>query len=214
MAEYALAGGSDTAQAMPGDILEYTAASGGAMFLIGKNRVAAEINETLSFTSDTPDFWRRQTQKYPMHAGSFTGEPAYFRHIINATKLLMEKCKTTPKDYDYVIFHQPNGKFPMSAAKLLGFSQEQIHPGLIATKIGNTYSASSLLGLCAVLDIAKPGQRILLTSYGSGAGSDSFDITVTDNIIEIQKNNKTVESYICKKKYVDYISYLKNIGVL
>ncbi len=209
MAEFVFAGGSDTAQAALGDVLEYTAAAGGAMFLLGKEKVAAVINETLSFTSDTPDFWRRQNQKFPSHAGTFTGEPAYFRHVIAATKKLMEKCNTKPQDYDYVIFHQPNGKFPMNAGKLLGFTKEQILPGQVVTRIGNTYSASSLLGLCAVLDVAKPGQRILLTSYGSGAGSDSFDITVTENITEIQKKTKTVESYIKKKRYVDYITYLK-----
>jgi hydroxymethylglutaryl-CoA synthase len=62
-----------------------------------------------------------------------------------------------------------------------------------------------------VLDNARPGQRILLTSYGSGAGSDSFDITVTDEIINVQKKANTVEQYINKRQYVDYNTYLKNM---
>jgi len=211
MVKYALVGGSDTAQSSPGDALEYTAAAGGAVFIIGNHDVVAEINETVSFTSDTPDFWRRQHQKYPAHGGSFTGEPAYFRHIINASTLLMEKVNTTPKDYDYAIFHQPNGKFPMNVAKILGFTKEQILPGMLVSKIGNTYSGAALLGLCAVLDIAKPGQRILLTSYGSGAGSDSFDITITDEILKIRESmQKKTEDYVNDKIYVDYTTYLKN----
>lgn len=214
MARYVMAGGADTAQASPGDPLEYTSAAGGAIFLIGKEKAAAEINHTVSFTSDTPDFWRKQHQKYPSHGGSFTGEPAYFNHLISATKLLFEKAKTGPKDYNYAIFHQPNGKFPVAAAKKLGFSKEQISQGLLVTQIGNTYSAASLLGLCAVLDVAKPGDRILLTSYGSGAGSDSFDITVTDEITNIQKKTKKVEDYIKDKIYIDYTTYLKNTGKL
>ncbi|MFH2020585.1 MAG: hydroxymethylglutaryl-CoA synthase [archaeon] len=210
MAKLALAGGADTAQAEPGDMLEYTAAAGGAVFIIGNENVAAEINETVSFTSDTPDFWRRQQQKYPAHGGAFTGEPAYFRHVMESTKMLMDKCGTSPKDYQYVIFHQPNGKFPMRVSAKLGFTEKQFMPGLLVTKIGNTYSAASLLGLAAVLDIAKPGERILLTSYGSGAGSDSFDITVTEKIISARKNLKTVESQIKKKIYLDYAKYLRN----
>jgi len=212
MVNYALAGGVDTAQATPGDILEYTAAAGGAVFLIGLEKVAAEINETFSYTTDTPDFWRRQNEKYPVHSGSFTGRPAYYKHVIEATKLLMKKVQSKPEHYDYAIFHQPNGKFPLRVAKKLGFTKEQIMPGLLVNKIGNTYSGSSLLGLAAVLDIAKPGQRILLTSYGSGAGSDSFDITVTEEILK--RKTKSVESYIINKKYVTYPEYLKNIGYL
>ena len=212
MADYVIAGGADTAQAAPGDPLEYTAAAGGAVFIIGEENVVAEINQTLSFTSDTPDFWRRKEQKYPGHGGAFTGEPAYYRHITEATKMLMKDVGTKPEDYDYAVFHQPNGKFTSRVAKLLGFTEEQIAPGMVVRKIGNTYSGSSLLGLAAVLDIAKPGQRILLTSYGSGAGSDSFDLIVTGRIADRQ--TKSVESQINDKVYISYPKYLKNTGKL
>ena len=77
------------------------------------------------------------------------------------------------------MFHQPNGKFPMTVAGRLGFTNEQIETGLLTPMIGNTYSGASLIGLAAVLDEAKPGEKIMVTSFGSGAGSDSFAIEVT-----------------------------------
>ncbi|MBN1502071.1 hydroxymethylglutaryl-CoA synthase [Candidatus Woesearchaeota archaeon] len=209
MIRYGLAGGIDTAQAAPGDPLEYTAAAGGAVFILGRENIVAEIKDTVSFTSDTPDFWRRAYQKYPSHGGAFTGEPAYFKHIINATELLLKKVNKKPTDYTYAIFHQPNGKFPVRVAKKLGFNNEQILPGLLVPKIGNTYSGSSILGLAAVLDIAKPGDTILVTSYGSGAGSDSFDIEVTDQILRIRNKSQSVQDYIDNIKYIDYATYLK-----
>ena len=214
MAEYVLAGGADTAQASPGDPLEYTAAAGGAMFIIGKDKVSVEVNHTLSYTSDTPDFWRRAGQKYPSHGGAFTGEPAYFRHIKNATKMMFERSNSDPSDYRHVIFHQPNGKFPTRVAKSLGFEEEQYITGLLVGRIGNTYSGSSPLGLAAVLDVAYPGDKILLVSYGSGAGSDCFDMTVTDEIKNAQKRSCKVGAYIEDKEYIDYSQYLRNIGKL
>ncbi len=201
--EYSLAIGSDTAQAKPGDVLEYSASAGAAAFILGKNSndIIAIIDKTISFTSDTPDFWRRSLQKYPQHAGRFTGEPAYFKHVLNATKNILEQTKLKPSYFDYVIFHQPNGKFPLLAAKKLGFKKEQIMPGLLVTKIGNAYSASAPLSLTAVLDIAKPNQKILLTSYGSGAGSDSLVLTTTQNILKKQNLAKTTTEYVENKKY-------------
>ncbi len=210
MIKYGLAGGADTAQSRPEDPLEYTAGAGGAVFVIGKENVVAEINDTVSFSSDTPDFWRRGKEKYPSHGGSFTGQPAYYMHVISAAQNLMKKINSKPDDYDHAIFHQPNGKFPRRAAKKLGFTEKQIKQGLIVGEIGNTYSGASLLGLCNILDIAKPGQRILLVSYGSGAGSDAFDITITDKIQDAQKKIEKVSEYIKDKIYVDYVRYQKN----
>jgi hydroxymethylglutaryl-CoA synthase len=210
MVKYGMAIGADTSQAAPGDALEYAASAGGAAFIIGKENIIAAINETCSYTTDTPDFWRREGRKYPAHGGRFTGAPAYFRHITSNAKNLMEKSGTKPEDYNYAIFHQPNGKFPIRVAKMLGFSSDQIKQGLLCPIIGNTYSGATMLGLASVLDIAKPGERIFLTSYGSGAGSDAFDITITDNINVMQRNNAPLVSQLIEKKeYIDYSSYVK-----
>lgn len=214
MIEYGMAIGADTSQGRPGDALEYTAAAGGAAFVVGRNPLAV-IEETYSYTTDTPDFFRREGEKYPSHAGRFTGEPAYFRHTLAATKGLMAKAGLTQQDFDHVVFHTPNGKFPLRAAKLLGFPSEKLISGLIVTKIGNTYSGASLLALCAVLDrVAKPGERILLTSYGSGAGSDSFSLMVTDKLLERRANAPNIDSYINKKSYIAYGEYAKLRGKL
>ncbi len=210
MIKYGLAIGSDTSQGAPGDALEYSASAGGTAFVIGKDNVIAEINHTISVTSDTPDFWRREGQPYPTHGERFTGEPAYFRHTLTVAKMIMERSGTTPKDYKYAIFHQPNGKFPTRAAKILGFSDDQVKDGLLTPQIGNTYSAAMMTGLSAVLDIANPGDRILAVSFGSGAGSDAFDITVTDRIETIdRKSAPTIKEMLSKVKWIDYAIYAK-----
>lgn len=215
MIKYGVAIGADTSQGAPGDALEYSASAGGAAFLIGSKKVIAKINKTLSFTTDTPDFWRREGQPYPLHGGRFTGDPAYFKHITSAAKMLLKEMGTVPKDYKYAVFHQPNGKFPTRVASMLGFEQEQIDAGLLTPNIGNTYSGAVPLGLSAVLDKAEPGDRIFVTSYGSGAGSDAFDITVTDEIKNYQRNNApTIDKVTADPVYVDYGLYTKFKGMI
>jgi hydroxymethylglutaryl-CoA synthase len=210
MAKYALAIGMDTAQGRPGDALEFTAGAGGAALILGPAAESlAVIQSSYSFVTDTPDFWRREGQKYPEHGQRFTGEPAYFKHITSAAKALMEASGTTAKDYQYAVFHQPNTKFPQRAASLLGFSKEQIQAGLLVPVIGNTYAGASLIGLTAVLDVAKPGDRILVTSFGSGAGSDCFDIRVTDAIEERRGLALKTADYIARRTQINYARYVR-----
>ena len=108
-----------------------------------------------------------------------------------------------------MVFHQPNGKFPKEAAKILGIDVKKLEPGLLTPMIGNTYSAASMLGLAATLDVAKPGQHILVTSFGSGAGSDSFLIKVTDGIEKKRAKSTPLSNYISKREYLDYGQYVK-----
>lgn len=212
MIKYGLSIGADTSQAEPGNALEYSAAAGGAAFIIGSNdESVAILNDTCSYTTDTPDFWRRALQPYPSHAGRFTGDPAYFKHVAGATTRMLEKTKMKISDFQYVVFHMPNGKFPLRVAKQFGVTKEQLAPGLVVTKIGNTYSGSSILGLASVLDIAKPNDKILVTSYGSGSGSDSFVFTVTDKITAAQNKARKVNDYIARKQYITYMRYVKSM---
>ncbi len=210
MARYALSIGMDTAQGRPGDALEYTAAAGGAALLIGPGDEAiAVIEGSYSFVTDTPDFWRRAHANYPSHGDRFTGEPAYFKHIMGAAEALMEALEVTAADFQYAVFHQPNAKFPQRVAKMLGFTPEQIAPGLLSPRIGNTYAGSAVIGLTATLDIAQPGDRILVVSYGSGAGSDAFSMHVTERINATRNLALTTEAYIARRTEIDYATYTR-----
>ena len=215
MANYALAIGMDTAQGRPGDALEYTAASGGAAFIIGPAEESlAVIEASLSYVTDTPDFFRRAEAKYPEHSQRFTGDPGYFKHITEAGKALMSAAGTKASDYQWAVFHQPNTKFPQRVASMLGFSKEQIAPGLLVPVIGNTYAGAAIIGLSAVLDIARPGDRVLMVSFGSGAGSDAFDILVTEAIEERRDRAPKTQDYIGRRTEIDYGTYVRYRGKL
>jgi hydroxymethylglutaryl-CoA synthase len=210
MARYVLSIGMDTAQGRPGDALEYTAGAGGAAYLLGPaDEALALIQRSLSHVSDTTDFWRRPSTHYPSHAERFSGDPGYFGHIMPAAERMMEAMGSRPADYDYVVFHQPNSKFPTRAMEELGFTAPQWKAGLLVAEIGNTYAGSALIGLSAILDVARPGQRILAVTYGSGAGSDAFDIVTTDRIVEAQSRAPHTRDYIARRVEIDYAQYVR-----
>ena len=208
-----LAIGADTAQSRPGDVLEFTAGAGAAAYMIGSQQLLVKVLATVSVATDTPDFWRRPGQKYPQHAGRFTGEPAYFEHVGMATKKLLQEVKLKPSQIDYCVFHTPNAKFPQAMARHFGFTAEQLKPALVVKQIGNTYAAASLLALAAVLDQAQAHQKILLTSYGSGAGADSFLLETTPLLVKQRKQwHGLVTEKIQQLKFISYLDYRKNTG--
>lgn len=208
---YTMVIGTDNSQAAPreepGGELDFFVGYGGSAFVFGKHDVIAEMEGWYSCTSDTPDFWRRNLEPYPRHGGRFTGEPAYFKHIAKAGRKLMEKLKLQPGDVDYFISHQPNIPYPIRVAKALGFKEEQYLPGLKVAKFGNTYSGSSPIGLAAVLDRAKPSERIIIVGYGSGAGSDAYSFVTTGQIGEKRRRQKFTVQHQIENKHVEYVEY-------
>jgi len=207
---YALAIGADTSQGAPGDPLEFATSAGAAAFLFGADDLVAVLDAMTSYTTDTPDFWRREEERFPRHGGRFTGEPAYFRHISGSVRRILEMTGHKPDDFAHAVFHQPNGKFPVRVGKMLGFKPEQLKTGLLSPRVGNVYSGSSPLGLCAVLDAAAPGEKVLLASYGSGAGSDAFVFTVTERIEEARSLAPTVEDILARPTVtIDYAHYAR-----
>jgi hydroxymethylglutaryl-CoA synthase len=211
---YTMVIGTDNSQAAPrdepGGELDFFVGYGASAFIFGMHDIIAEMEDWCSCTSDTPDFWRRDQESYPRHGGRFTGEPAYFKHVTKAAEKLMDKMGLQPKDITYFVSHQPNLAFPIKVATQLGFKEEQFMPSIQVARFGNTYSGSSPIGLAAVLDIAKPHDRIVMVSYGSGAGSDAYSMLVTDQILDKRNRQKFTIRYQAENKnreYVDYETY-------
>ncbi|MFA7396965.1 MAG: hydroxymethylglutaryl-CoA synthase [Candidatus Bathyarchaeia archaeon] len=209
--KYAIVIGSDNSQAAPrgcpGGELDMFVGYGSAAYIFGKKDVIAEVEDWYSCTSDTPDFWRRDGEPYPMHGGRFTGDPAYFKHVRKSASKLMERLNLKPSDINYFVPHQPNANFPVRIAKELGFKEEQYSPSLMINKFGNTYSGASLIGLAAILDIAKPDERILVASYGSGAGSDAYVIRTTSQLLDKRLRQKINVKFLAENPFVEYVDY-------
>jgi len=133
--------------------------------------------------------------------------------VLSATRGILAKSGLKPSDFRFAIFHMPNGKFPLRAGKILGFEQEQLEQGWVVNLMGNTYSGSSPTGLAACLDVAKPDDQILITSFGSGAASDSFVLRCTDRIAEIQDLAPKVRDQLRDGRiHLDYGKYVAYRG--
>lgn len=213
--KYGLAVGSDalSRHVPPNDRLEYSASCGAAAFVLGSKKILAEIESMYSHTTLNPEFFRLTGERYIKHAASMDVEYVfgYNSQIKKAAEGYLKKSGYEVKDFNYVAISQPNGQLPMDVGKEIGFSEEQIRPGLIATEVGDCGSASSLLSLAAILDQAKSDERILLICYGFGAGCDILSLKTTALLEKVRKGMTypSVKDLINKKEYINYAQYLR-----
>ncbi len=69
------------------------------------------------------------------------------------------------------------------------------------------------MGLSAILDVAEPGDRVLMVSYGSGAGSDGFVWRVTDRVAAVRDLVPQTRAQLEHDPiYIDYGTYAKFRG--
>jgi hydroxymethylglutaryl-CoA synthase len=74
--------------------------------------------------------------------------------------------------------------------------------------------SNSPVGLTSILDIAQRGDRILMVSFGSGAGSDAFVWQVTDKIESRRDKATKTADYIARRTEIDYGTYVRYRGKL
>jgi len=206
-----LVGASDMSEAMPNDSLEHGLGVGSASFVIGRNEIMANIEGAhCSSLEIIGERYRRHGERFLKDSGigAYTEQAFNQALTISVTGLLM-KLGFEADEFAYAVFQQFDGRTAYDIGKKLGFKDNQISPSMTVTKIGDSGSASPLIGLCAVLDVARPGDRILVASYGSGAGSDAISLVATGQLVERRNRGPTVENYLAQKEYIDYLTYLK-----
>ncbi|MDD4876104.1 MAG: OB-fold domain-containing protein [Dehalococcoidales bacterium] len=199
----------------PGSPQEEEYGDGAAAFLIGKGNVIASFQNFYSVSYDFMDAWMINTDKYNRLGESrWIREEGYSKFIPEAISGLMNKCHLAPQDIAKAsypcIFPKPH----INIGKIIGFSPEQIQDHYFGT-FGNTGTAYPLILLVASLENAKPNDKIIVASFGSG--SDALAFQVTDEITNISINNKNINNFIANKEmltnYNKFVTFRNTITV-
>jgi len=200
-----------TTSGSPGEV---SFGCGAAAFVIGTNNAIADIEGMYNYTTLFIDRWRAVTDNFVSDYFDiqFDRQYGYEKHIAEATKGLLKKLGKKPEDFTQVVFQQPDARLPGLAAKAIGVKPDKMALGTTVTALGDLGSASTFVGLAGVLDKAKAGDKILLVSYGSGSSSAVSMIVGAG--IEKCKRVATLEKYLKRKQYIDYVAYLKLAGTI
>ena len=182
------------------DIAKYGLATGGeptqgcgavAMLITKEPRLLAFNNDSVFYSEDVYDFWRPAGHDYPLVDGHMSNQI----YIDSFTRIWEQNKKvnqTTSEDYAALTFHLPYTKmgrkalraiFPeMSESEQQRLEARYDEAVLYSRQVGNLYTGSLYLGLISLLDNGSlaTGDRVGLFSYGSGAVSEFFSMTVMD----------------------------------
>jgi 3-hydroxy-3-methylglutaryl CoA synthase/uncharacterized OB-fold protein len=204
--------GADYRLARPGSPQEMVFGDGAAALLLGSNGVIASLEGWYSASYDFPDYRRSEDDKFVRAAEDrFIREEGYAKFISEAIMGLLKKYKLEAKDVARVAYPCLNLRQHAAIGKRLGFQPEQIQEPLFAA-IGEAGTASPLILLVAMLEEAKPGDNILLTSYGNGAEALLFK--VTEEIEKVRDRERLKKHLAFKRELTSYEKYLAFRGLI
>ena len=177
-----------------------------AAVLVGNDNVIAELKDSYSVTYDFGDHFRGAQSKFDNQWEDRwirdLGIDQFIPEVVNG---LLQKTGLKMADFAKVIYpvHYPAARKKLN--KVLGIAPEAEQTNLQA-EVGESGVAHSLVMLVHALEDAKPGDKILVVSYGSGCDALCFE--VTEEIKKVQ-DGRGISSALAKRADLDnYTKYL------
>ena len=179
---------------------------GGAALAVGDEDVVAEYKGSHSVSYDFVDHLRGANTKFDrMWEERWIRDLGYGGFIPEVVNGLCEKFGLSPTDFDKVVYPCYYGGARKKINPMFGEDPEKIQDNLFET-VGDTGTAHPLLMLASALETAKPGQKILLVSYGSGCDAMWFEVT---DAVKKMQDGRGVSNWLARRAELDnYQKYL------
>lgn len=208
----AVVAAADAPNASMWDSVEHALGAGAAAYVLSADNLIAELEGTASYASEYfGERFRPREAPYlhDLNVKKFA-EGSLITNTTRAGTALLKKLNRKPEEYQHVVIQQPDARVPATIAARLSFTDAQLASSLVSKSLGDLGAASVPVALAAALDVAKVGDRIMVISYGSGAGSDALSFKVVGD----RKAQVKVQAEIDRKEYIDYVKYLKLKGAI
>jgi len=168
---------SDCRPGAPGSAQERSFGDGAAAFLIGAEDPIATFAGAHAVADEIVDVWRAQEDRF-VHSWEerFVVQEGLLPNLIEAVKGLLAKLPAAPAAGTRAALYAPDERSFASLARALRLAKEQLQDPLFG-RLGNAGAAFAPLLLAAALESARPGERLLVASYGDGAEALAWGAT-------------------------------------
>lgn len=181
---------------------------GAAAALLGSgDDVIAEFKGAYSVSHDFADHYRGSMFKYDyMWEERWVRDEGYSKIIPEAVNGLLNKLGVKMADVSKLVFPCFFKAEHASIAKKLGATPDKVLDNMHEV-CGETGAAHPLVMLIAALEKSKPGDKILLASFGQG--SDALLFEVTENISKLAPRKGVQGCLADKRKILNYEKFCK-----
>jgi len=175
----ALVAASDVRPVAPGTPEELLFGDGAGAVLLGREDLIASFEGGFGTSREFTDVWRGQGDRYLNILPDTTFVKGYGldKHIPEAVEGALKATGRKREDIAKVVLYGPDARTHAALVKQLKFAESAMPKEPVIGKAGNTGSASCLLGLAAAFEECRPGDQVLLVSYGSGGEALLFQCT-------------------------------------
>jgi 3-hydroxy-3-methylglutaryl CoA synthase len=202
---------SDCRMGAPRSGLEANLGDGAVAFLVADADPIATLDAGWAFADEIVDTWRTAGDPF-VHSWEdrFVVQEGYEPGIVQGVRGLFEATGAKPADFSRAILYAPDARSHAAAVRALGFAKDRVQDPLFG-RLGNTGASFALLQLAAALETARPGDRLLVASYGDGA--EALAVSATERIEKLEAR-RGVSWHLARRRAVkSYDRYLKARGL-
>ncbi|MGA7713293.1 MAG: OB-fold domain-containing protein [Rhizomicrobium sp.] len=177
-----------------------------AAVALGETNVIAKFIASHSVTIDFVDHFRGEGEEFDYGWEERWVRDEGFTKIVPATvRALLEKTGISAASIAHFILPCPFAKLDQTIAKMCGIDSARVRDNL-AANLGDSGAAHALLMLVYTLEVAKPGELILVAQFGQGCDALLFEVT---SAITAHCERKGVTGFLLRRKEeTNYLKYL------
>ncbi|HEY8154881.1 MAG TPA: zinc ribbon domain-containing protein [Myxococcota bacterium] len=201
---------SDCRPGAPGSALEQGFGDGAAAFLIGDADEIAGFEAWHAVADEIVDVWRSQQDAF-VHSWEdrFVVQEGFHPNLVEAVRGLLAKLADAPPAPMRAALYAPDARSHAGVARALRLSAEQLEDPLFG-RLGNAGAAFAPLLLAAALEQARPGERLIVASYGDGA--EAISLRVTGQIEKLEPRRGVAWHLARRRPVRSYEQYLRARG--
>ena len=175
----AVVAAADARPVAPGTPEEIQYGDGAAAALVGGGDVILSYEGGFATSREFTDVWRVPGDRYVnvLPDSTFVKGHGLDRHIPEAVEGLLGATGRKRADIAKVVLYAPDARTHAALVRQLDLPPSVAPAEPVINRVGNSGSASCLLGLAAVVEECRPGDQVLVVSYGSGAEALLFACT-------------------------------------